>query len=414
MITRTFWAKTLTEAMRQAQAELGSDAVIMDTEEIRDRDTGRGKLFAVTASAGHARPVSNEEHAPRTYRRPTKSRVSKETMTQQPSTSSANLVEQGESKSKSAVDLNMAEALLKQMEQLQEELIELRTAQCQWQESSTQLDQLRTEMGILNDAVEGISNVGGGGDNPKQEVSVYSSMTEPSMAAVVASRVRGHGVGENAEIQLNNDEIAEAIPVTRPLWGDSSRKVAAFVGPSGVGKTTTLAKIAAEASYAYDQKVAIISVDGFRVGRSELIKGYCDMLEIPLEMARDRRELEAAIDKFSEYDLVLIDTWGHNPWNQESVEELENFFDGMSVERHLVLSATWRFADLEEVVQCYKDVHSLVITKIDEARGAAAVLAATWKSRYAVSHVCSGQEVLEGIEAADRNILAQQILADAA
>ena len=201
------------------------------------------------------------------------------------------------------------------------------------------------------------------------------------MAAVVTSRVRGHRVGEKPGSQLNNEEIAEAIPVTRPLWGDSSRKVAAFVGPSGVGKTTTLAKIAAEASYAYDQKVAIISVDGFRVGRSELIKGYCDLLEIPLEMARDRRELEAAIDKFSEYDLVLIDTWGHNPWSKESVEELENFLDGMNVERHLVLSATWRFTDLEEVVQRYKEVHSLVITKIDEARGPAAVLAATWKSR---------------------------------
>ena len=94
MITRTFWAKTLTEAMRLAQAELGSDAVIQDTEEIRDRDTGRGKLFAVTASAGHARPVSNEEFAPRTYRRPTQSRVSKESMAQEPTISSANLVDQ--------------------------------------------------------------------------------------------------------------------------------------------------------------------------------------------------------------------------------------------------------------------------------------------------------------------------------
>jgi flagellar biosynthesis GTPase FlhF len=113
-------------------------------------------------------------------------------------------------------------------------------------------------------------------------------------------------------------------------------------------------------------------------------------------------------------DLTLVDTWGLNPWRAEERDALDALLSGMALEKHLVVSGTWRPSELRALIARQEGIDSLVVTKVDEARGPSVVLAATWNSGYAVSHVCTGPEFLGDIVAADGVEIARQIMARAA
>ena len=157
-----------------------------------------------------------------------------------------------------------------------------------------------------------------------------------------------------------------------------------------------------------------ISVDAFRPGRSEQVSCIAEDLGLPFAIASDREELEDALVRFEGLDLVLVDTWGLNPWRAAERDALDDLFDGLGLEKHLVVSGTRRPADLRELIARQAGLDSILVTKLDEARGLSVVLAATWNSGYAVSHVCTGPEFLGDIVAADGVQIARQIMTRAA
>jgi flagellar biosynthesis protein FlhF len=204
-------------------------------------------------------------------------------------------------------------------------------------------------------------------------------------------------------------ELACSIPVADPLWSGTGRRMA-FMGTHGAGKTSTMAKIAAEASCGQGLSVGLITVDAFRPGRAEQASCIAEDLGLPCMVAANREELEEALAAFEEMDLVLVDTWGLNPWQADAREAMDRLFEGMGLEKHLVVSGTWRPSELRELIACQSGMDSLVVTKVDEARGLTVVLAATWNSGYAVSHVCTGPELLGDIVAADGARIAREIM----
>ena len=127
----------------------------------------------------------------------------------------------------------------------------------------------------------------------------------------------------------------------RNVFAEEKPQVAAFVGTTGVGKTTTIAKLAALQVSRHKKRVALVTLDNYGIAAMEQLKTYARILGVPLETAVNIAELKRVIKKFKDKDLIFIDTPGINPKNQELIEELKTYFariDGLQT--HLVLSAT--------------------------------------------------------------------------
>jgi flagellar biosynthesis protein FlhF len=207
-------------------------------------------------------------------------------------------------------------------------------------------------------------------------------------------------------------EIRDAFASAPPIWGCDKRTIAALVGPTGVGKTTTLAKIAAMASIEHGKKVALVAADTYRIASVEQIRAYAELLGIPWSVAAGPTEMKEALNRFSNVDLVLVDTAGGNPWRDNTFDDLERLLGSVPVERHLCVSATCNGADLAQIVDRYNagGLRSLVITKIDEARALGGVLSTVWGTDLQIAHLTNGQEVPHDIITPDADKLCQAVL----
>ncbi len=178
----------------------------------------------------------------------------------------------------------------------------------------------------------------------------------------------------------------------------------ALVGPTGVGKTTTIAKMAATFSIVDKKKVALITADTYRVAAVEQLKTYGEIIGIPVEVVYTPRELANAISRYTDKDLVLIDTAGRSHKNNEQMTELKSFLDAAEPsDIFLVLSATTKYKDMLEIIDSYSDIPitRLVFTKLDETSTFGPILNVVSKTQKCLSYVTVGQNVPDDIEIAD-------------
>jgi flagellar biosynthesis protein FlhF len=152
---------------------------------------------------------------------------------------------------------------------------------------------------------------------------------------------------------------------------EGGQRVLAMIGPTGVGKTTTLAKLAARAVLNQRLKVGFITIDTFRIAATEQLKTYAEIIDVPTKVVENVKSLARAIEEFADKDLVLIDTAGRSPREVGSLQELANAFNELpNVQRALLLSATTKRSDLAEIAEIYKMFHPgcVIFTKLDETQ----------------------------------------------
>lgn len=205
--------------------------------------------------------------------------------------------------------------------------------------------------------------------------------------------------------------IMQSIEVTGVDLGE--KKVWAFIGPTGVGKTTTIAKLAALYHLRYQKKIALITLDTFRIGAIEQLQTYAQILQVPLQVAKDRETLRQAIAHNADRDLVLIDTAGRSPQQQPELKELRGYIGANDqVDCHLVLSATTKDADLMFNIEQFNifPVKSYIFTKIDETRDHVAIFNQLWRYKKPVSFMTNGQRVPEDIELATKGKIAHLVM----
>ncbi|WP_138414802.1 flagellar biosynthesis protein FlhF [Aquibacillus sediminis] len=181
---------------------------------------------------------------------------------------------------------------------------------------------------------------------------------------------------------------------------DYSKKIIHLVGPTGVGKTTTIAKLAANSVLKDNKRVAFITTDTYRIAAIDQLKTYSKILNIPLEIAYSLEDYQKACDKFRDYDLILVDTAGRNFRNQKYVEELQQMTNyKQEVDTYLVLSLTTRSNDLEEIVQQFQHVpiKQFVFTKKDETRTYGSILNLCLEKGIGVAYITTGQDVPDDI-----------------
>lgn len=180
-------------------------------------------------------------------------------------------------------------------------------------------------------------------------------------------------------------------------------KVVFFIGPTGVGKTTTIAKIASHFSVNESKKVALLTADTYRIAAADQLRTYANILEVPFRVIYTVEEVEQALEDFAAYDYILVDTAGHSHQNETQREQMNAFVhsvDGLAEkETFLVLSATTKFRDLISIADTYTAMteYKLIFTKLDETTTLGNLLNLKLHTGTTISYVTNGQNVPDDI-----------------
>lgn len=203
---------------------------------------------------------------------------------------------------------------------------------------------------------------------------------------------------------------AEIVPAKKGI------KMVFFVGPTGVGKTTTIAKIASKFSVEGGKKVALLTTDTYRIAAAEQLRTYANILEVPFRVIYAAEEVDQALIDFKDYDFILVDTAGHSHQNTVQREAMGNFIhsvDGkVEHEVFLVLSATTKYRDLLSIADTYSAMtdYKLIFTKLDETTTLGNLLNLRLYTNASLSYVTCGQNVPDDIEIFNPQKTVKQLL----
>jgi len=199
-------------------------------------------------------------------------------------------------------------------------------------------------------------------------------------------------------------QLRRMIKVSGPIeLQEGTTKCVAFVGPTGVGKTTTIAKLATIFSMSNKKRVGIITADTFRIAAVEQIKVYSDIINVPIKVVYNRDDMKHALDYFSDRDLVFIDTAGRSHWDTERIAELREVLSACyPLEIHLTVSANTKYRDMLDVAEKFRvlSYNNLLFTKLDETSSFGSLINLISMCNVGVSYLCYGQSVPGEIQAA--------------
>lgn len=180
-------------------------------------------------------------------------------------------------------------------------------------------------------------------------------------------------------------------------------QIAFFIGPTGVGKTTTIAKIASKFKVEQGKKVAFLTADTYRISATEQLRTYANILDAPLTVIYAPEELPAAVSKLSDYDLIFVDTAGFSHKNEVQREDTKKLLQLLGTQYqtivYLVLSATTKYRDLKEICDMYRSIsdYSLIFTKLDETSAYGNLLNIKLYADADISYMTNGQNVPDDI-----------------
>jgi len=192
-------------------------------------------------------------------------------------------------------------------------------------------------------------------------------------------------------------------------------KFVIFIGPTGVGKTTTIAKLASCFQLKKEYKIALITSDTYRIAAVEQLRTYADILGIPLRVVYSAEEIGEVVKEFDDFDLVFVDTAGRSHKNQEQKEDLRRLLDAVPEEGreiYLVLSAATKYGDLVKITESYKELtdYRIIFTKFDETNGIGNIYNIRMLTNASLSYATWGQNVPDDIGGLDVQDIARQLL----
>ncbi len=208
--------------------------------------------------------------------------------------------------------------------------------------------------------------------------------------------------------------VARGIRIAGPIQvPDGQRRVVALVGPTGVGKTTTIAKLAAGFRLESERKVGLITIDTFRIAAVQQLQAYADIMSLSMEVVQEPQQMPEAMERLADVDLILIDTAGRSPRSDARIEQLRGMLAAARPdETHLVLSATSSHETIQNILHGFAPIRptSAILSKLDETSQTASVLAALEGHEIPISYLTTGQQVPDDIETADEQALVKELL----
>ncbi|NQT13877.1 MAG: flagellar biosynthesis protein FlhF [Planctomycetes bacterium] len=260
-------------------------------------------------------------------------------------------------------------------------------------------------------------------DLPESLFHLFTDLIEADLSEEVArewvERIRSDASdAELADAVLLKARIARMIEAEIAIGGPiavtpGQRRLVALVGPTGVGKTTTIAKLAAHYRLKEKHNVGLITVDTYRIAAVEQLRTYADIIDLPMQVVSTPREMRDAVRRLNGLDLILLDTAGRSPRDEIKLQELKAFLNEADADEvFLVLSSVAGSRALEQTASRFATVGTtgLVLTKLDEATGLGNVLPLLRTSGLPLSYLTNGQNVPDDIEIADAGRLARLVL----
>lgn len=395
MIIKKFQANTETEAIMLAKEELGKDAIVMNIKTISPK--GIYKLFRkpvieITAAVDENISYKNEKSRftlPQTTRKPDiiYDDETDNTKTGKPSQDSSNETSAIEQK------LNNLQNLLEK--------------QLGTKEPEEKVDAKAPETGKSLACIQLIYN------------QLVSNDVDEKFANQIISEIEG-SLKKDASMDNILASIYQKIvlklgqPRTIELSG-AGPKYIFFIGPTGVGKTTTIAKIASKFKVNDKAKVALVTADTYRIAAVEQLRTYANILGIPMKVIYSADEMKDAQEEFSDYDIIFVDTAGRSHRNKEQRDDIEQLINSIPEDQreiYLVLSATTKYRDLVKTTEAYSEIvdYNLIFTKLDETSSIGNIFNIRMLTNAPLSYAASGQNVPDDISKIDAQSIAKQLL----
>ncbi len=287
-------------------------------------------------------------------------------------------------------------------------------------------DELKSQLSDLQAQVAALcqkSKPSGRAEVPQELFQVYTDLIEADIGEELAreliERLRSAAPRhELADPEMTKARLAGMIEADISVVGPiritpGRRRVAALVGPTGVGKTTTIAKLAANFRLRDKRRVGLITVDTYRIAAVEQLRTYADIIDLPMQVVSTPREMREAVARMADLDLILMDTAGRSPRDEVKLNELKMFLnEAQADEVHLVLSSVAGAATLQRTAEKFAEIGTtaLVLTKLDEATGLGNLLPLLRGTKLPLSYVTNGQNVPDDIAPAEPYKLARLML----
>ncbi len=416
MIIKKFIGKTEEEAVEAAKKELGSGVVIMNVKAVERKGLAalfRSKQTEVTVALEEENDTFKTVHreaSPATARKEQPRPVKK--LSVEPSA-------EGEASYDNALGAEDRIAIEKKLDSL-ESLLMSRFQQSESAREDTSVTEKTTAEGEVQEEAQ------------QEEITqqqrflrlLYNTMLESEVDEKYANNIVNE-VDVSGQSNLPIDYILENIYQKMILkfgraYGispaEGTPKIVVFMGPTGVGKTTTIAKIASCYAVEEKKKVALLTADTYRIAAVEQLRTYANILEVPFRVIYSEDEVNEAVREFVEYDYVFVDTMGHSHKNEEQLGHMKKLFDALKeagdCQTFLVLSATTKYRDLLKIVSTYKGIadFQLIFTKLDETAAMGNLLNMRLFTEKPIAFVTNGQNVPNDIEQFNPQKTVKQIL----
>lgn len=297
-------------------------------------------------------------------------------------------------------------------------------------EESYKIDELKQQVGniesLLNSFIDKMDE-SKELEEPKRSAlfdRYYNHLVESNIEKSIVEKIMNIARKQVSFSGENEEVIAKAIKIiireylaTPNIINEDSKeqKRIVLVGPTGVGKTTTLAKLAAKFAIGKNKSVGLITADTYRIAAVEQLRTYSEILDVPIKVIYESEEIQEAIEAFKDKDIILIDTAGRNHRSIEQLEEVKELISYINnPDIFLVISATTGYKDIISIIKSYdfiKDYH-LLFTKLDEASGLGNILNAKILTNKKLSYVTTGQSVPDDIENANSEKIANIIVGE--
>ncbi len=368
MIIKNYVVNDMYEAMVLIKKELGNDAVIVSKREVRQRGfwgVFKKKMIEVTA----ATEVVSQNG----------SGITKRTTPSVPQHDVIQEVAVQQQESKATVDLKEE---MQQIKSIVQKLVE-RADSPSGKESMETIRQTMVEMDFHSVVIEDFEKY----------------CKEKSLSS--------NDINKSILCEFLNDRFENNVRVE-----DVGGRIRTFIGPTGVGKTTTIAKLASNEALVNQKKIGLITIDTYRIGAVEQLRIYANILGVPVKVVFSPEDLPEAIEQFKDKDLIFIDSTGRSHRNIHQLNELKSYLEQCeNIKIYLVASMVTKNIDFVRTIDNYKKIgfDSLILTKFDETYSAGNILNASYFTDKPISYLCKGQVVPDDIENAKKETLLKYI-----
>ncbi|WP_139904199.1 flagellar biosynthesis protein FlhF [Clostridium thermarum] len=387
MIIKRYLVSNMNEAMTRIRYELGIDAVIISQRKVRKPGLSgffSGKLIEVTAAVDNSKKADKEAQNKKTD------------------------IEEGIDKLKELIKSQPAKVAVEKQVPPEENIVEqVKSA------SSDVEEKLLKEFAEMKSLLEGIS----AGNNKTTTARKTKLQTTLEAADINDKNVKKiiSNIKNSKEETDENTKLRNAIKKYVTVSKSKMEGIVVLVGPTGVGKTTTIAKLAGKLSLVDKKKVGLITVDTYRIGAVEQLRTYADIMNIPFKVVITLKEMESAINSMKDCDVILVDTTGRSSKNSMQLSELRAFVEKTNSKNvNLVISCTTKEKDVDSIIEGFSILNydNIIITKLDETTTYGSIINILDCAKKPLNFVTTGQNVPDDIKQLSADEVCKLVLGD--